>query len=49
MKEVIINKCPQTGHFEMEVLEDDVVQAKTLHSNIRMLTEYMVENEDLFN
>jgi len=26
-----------------------VVDAKTLHSNIRMLTEYMVENEDIFN
>ncbi len=57
MKEVVINKSPLTGHFEMVVLKDGpaakrrsyIPEAKTLHSNIRMLTEYMVENEDMFN
>ena len=58
MKEVVINKSPLTGHFEMVVLNEGpvsksrrsyVVDAKTFHSNIRMLTEYMVENEDIFN
>ena len=58
MKEVVINKFPLTGCFEMVVLNEGpvskrrrsyVVDAKTLHSNIRMLTEYMIENEDMFN
>ncbi len=49
VKEVFINKFPLTGCFELVVTKDGVVDAKTLHSNIRMLTEYMVENEDMFN
>ena len=58
MKEVVINKSPLTGCFELMVLKEVpatkrrrsyIVDAKSLHSNIRMLTEYMVENEDMFN